>query len=115
MALDGVFDRAVCRGRRRINSRCGSHFMVTALSPGGPSRANKVLAGPNLNRQSSSGYAEIGKNSEGGETCAWRTLQRGRWSLAKYRPVGSSESSEFREAKTVGNLCYVRGVGIGVP
>ena len=91
-------------------------FMIMALPPNGfmPSGQN-LPTDASLNPRLLHRLCRNWKNSQGGEICSPRTLERGRWGLAKYRAVGSGEASELRKTETVGDLCNVHRIGISMP
>src|SRR5689334_8277928 len=57
---------------------------------------------------------KLEKNSLGGEARSRRTSERGRWGLAKCCPICPGEAPQLREPETLGNLCDVPCVGIGL-
>src|SRR6516164_157267 len=54
------------------------------------------------------------KNSRRGEARSWSALESSRRGLAKYRPISPGEASQLREPETVGNICDIDDVGIGL-
>jgi hypothetical protein len=67
-----------------------------------------------VNRRLFVDYAEIGKNSRGGDAHCQSSLQSGRWGLAEHGPICSGEAPQLRETETMGNFGDVNLVRISV-
>jgi len=60
------------------------------------------------------GLYQVGNFVGDSEPHSWNKPKSGRWGLAKYRPISPGEAPQLREPETIGNICDVDHVRIGV-